>query len=401
MNDVTACRDRLAEIQAGTHAVIDLDRYMHNLRLLQDRAGEAYTLMAVVKANAYGHGAVACAKAAVDAGCVYLGVARIDEALELRQGGIEAPILVIGPPNPRQVAIALDERIALTVATEDSLENVLKEARDSGQTAVLHLKVDTGLHRYGAVPQLGLELAQQIVASQAAILEGVYTHFSSADEEDPEPTLDQIEQFQLFMRDLRATGIEPRYVHCANSAAIVEGLHPETNLVRAGIASYGLDPSDEIPAPEGFKQILSLRSVLTRRFTLEAGQSVSYNRTYTAASDEHAAAVPIGYADGIERHLSNQGWFVHADGRCPIIGRVCMDQTVVRAPATAGEGDALTIIGDGSDGSMTVAVVGELCGTNTYEPVTRIAARVPRLYLRDGRADSWAVPLLGASGTFA
>ncbi len=400
MTSVLTPRDRLAEIRSGTHAIVDLDRYIANLRLLTARAGAGRELVAVVKANAYGHGAVACAHAAVDAGCAYLAVARIDEALELRAGGVAAPILVIGPPNRAQVDVALDNQIALTVATEASLERVLDAAQRRSEPAVIHLKIDTGLRRYGALPPLARKLAQTVERSPNAVLEGIYTHFSSADEEETAPTDAQLDIFQRSVRELRDAGIQPRYVHCANSAAILANLHPETNLVRAGIASYGLDPSDEVPVDDGYRQILTVRSVLTRRFTLGRGESVSYNRTYTAAEDEAAAAVPIGYADGIERHLSNRGWFVHADGGCPIIGRVCMDQTVVRVPESAREGDALTIVSDGRDGAMTVAQLGELCGTNTYEPVTRLAARVPRLYLRSGAPSSWAIPILGQSGHF-
>lgn len=393
-------RNRLAEIQAGTHALVDLDRYASNLKRMADLAGPGKRVLAVVKANAYGHGAIECARAAIEAGCSYLGVARIDEALQLRRSGVEAPILVIGPPNSAQIGLALDANVSLTVSTEESLSSVVANASARNEPAVVHIKVDTGLHRYGALPELAFRLARQVDTSPHTSLEGLYTHFSSADEEETEPTLQQIEVFQRTVELLGDEGIEPPLIHTANSAATIAKLFPGTNMVRAGIASYGLDPSDEVPVSAEFRQILTVKSVLTRRFTLPAGESVSYNRTYTADADEAAGAVPIGYADGIERHLSNRGWFIHVDSRCPIIGRVCMDQTVVRVPSTAREGDAVTVIGDGEDGSMTVAEVGEMCATNTYEPATRIAARVPRIYLRSERPASWAVPLLGESGTF-
>jgi alanine racemase len=398
MMKTIAARDRLSEIQSGTHAVIDLDRYAANLRTLSALAGEDKTIMAIVKANAYGHGASECARAAVDAGCSYLGVARIDEALQIRKSGIAAPILVIGPPNPAQIGIAFDNDIALTVATEASVEQVLDAAARRQMPAIIHVKIDTGLHRYGAMPALAVRLARQIESSVSTILEGVYTHYSSADEEDSEPTRRQIALFERAVADIHEAGIRPALIHNANSAATITGLFPGSNMVRAGIASYGLDPSDEIPAPNGIGQIISLKTVLTRRFVLGSGESVSYNRTYTAKRDIEAGAVPIGYADGIERHLSNRGWFVWRGEVCPIIGRVCMDQSVAAVPDGAREGDMLTVIGNGEDGSMTVAAVGEMCGTNTYEPVTRIAARVPRLYLRSGVPDSWSVPILGESG---
>lgn len=393
-------RDRYAEITAGTHAVIDLDAYRSNLQRAVAITGEDFGLMAVVKANAYGHGAVECAEEAVRAGCVYLGVARIDEALHLRRGGIAAPILVIGPANMQQIGLALERDIALTVATRASADAVIAAAARTGRRAIVHVKVDTGLHRYGALPELAIQLARDLEASPHVDLEGIYTHFSSSDEDDPTPTLQQIERFEATVQRLRNEGIEPRHVHLANSAAILTGQFTSTTMVRAGILSYGLDPSEEVPLETSFRQILTVRSVITRRFVLEPGESVSYNRTYTAEQPDEAAAVPIGYADGIERHLSNVGWFAHNGRRCPIIGRVCMDQTVVKVPEDAREGDAVTIIGPGDDGAMTVAEVGRLCGTNTYEPVTRLAARVPRIYIRDGKPYRWSVPLLCESGVF-
>ena len=398
MNEQTG-EARVAAIRAGTHAEIDLDAYQANLEEISRLAGSDRAVMAIVKANAYGHGAVECAEAAIQAGCTYLGVARIDEALHLRRGGISAPILVIGPPNAAQISVALAASVALTVATEEATNAILQAAVDSGKPAVVHLKIDTGLHRYGAMPDLARRLARTVASSSSATLEGIYTHFSSADEEDTSPTLEQIDRFTSVVDTLEGDGIRPHFLHVANSAATIGDLFGRTNMVRAGIATYGLDPSDEIPVTSRFRQILSIRSVLARRFTLPAGESVSYNRTYTASIDEEAASVPIGYADGIERHLSNRGWFVHPDGKCPIIGRVCMDQTVVKPPASAREGDSIVIVGDGRDGSMTVAEVGRICGTNTYEPVTRIAARVPRIYLRAGAPTSWSVPLLGETGT--
>lgn len=392
-------RDRITEILAGTHAIIDLDRYTSNIRLLQAMAGPDRELMAIVKANAYGHGAVECAAAAFAAGATYAGVARIDEALELRRAGVTGRILVIGPPNPAEAAVAISNQVELTVATEESLEAVERAASEVGRPATVHLKADTGLHRYGALPELFRALARRLRTSQHITFEGLYTHYSSADDAEPEPTERQIEMMSALVRQVSEDGPLPRYIHLANSAGIIKGYFPETNLVRAGIANYGLDPSDEVPVNADFKQVLTLRTIIARRFTLPAGESVSYNRTYTPERDEEAASVPIGYADGLERHLSNTGWFSHRGERCPILGRVCMDQTVIRVPDGAREGDFVTVLGDGSTGEMTVREVGEICLTNTYEPVVRLAARVPRLFVRDGRVVSWNVQVNGERGS--
>ena len=381
------------QIRSGTHAVINLDRYVDNLKHVHTIAGVDKTLMAVVKANAYGHGAIHCARAAIEAGAGYLGVARIDEALELRRAGIDAPVLVIGPPNNHQVEDAVRQNVQLTVATDASLRAVQSAARRAGVRATIHIKVDTGLRRYGAEPHVAVQLGLLADADDEVQLEGLYTHFSSADEEDLDPTTEQINLFWDTVRRFADAGLTPNHIHFSNSAATIRRLSGTTTMVRAGIVSYGLDPSDEVRAPSQVKQILELRSVLSRVFNLSVGDGVSYNRTFVADNDLSAADVPIGYADGIERHLSNAGWVVVRGETCRILGRVCMDQTVIEVPSNAQEGDPVTILSDGHDGAMTVSDIGRLSNTNTYEPVTRLAARVPRLYTRGGQPIAWTRPL--------
>ncbi len=393
----TAGRTTLAEIFGGTHAVIDLDSYTSNLQALQRLIGER-DLMAIVKANAYGHGAVECARAAEEVGVKAFGVARIDEALHLRRAGIDAEILVIGPPNAIQVDVAVENDISLTVSTELSLEAVLETTKRQSKPARVHLKVDTGLHRYGSTPELAIELAKQMSKIDEIDLVGIYTHFSSSDEIDRAPTDAQLAKFHRVLDAIKAEGIEIPTVHFANSAAILTGILEGSTMARAGIACYGLDPSSEVPVTSEFKPVMSMRSVVARRSTLPLGEFVSYNRTYSAEIDEEVADIPIGYADGIERHLSNRAWFSHRGRRCNVLGRVCMDQTVISVPEDVSEGDEVIIFGDGSQGEMTVAELGELSDTNTYEPVVRISARVPRVYLRNGRVASWSRPFLNEHG---
>lgn len=391
---------QLKKILAGTHAMIDIGAYGDNIRWLRERA-EGRDLMAIVKANAYGHGAVECAREAITAGASALGVARIDEALDLRRNGIEAPVLVIGPPNAAQVSEAIRESISLTASTEQSIDAIAAAASQLKTPATVHLKIDTGLHRYGALPELATILAKRLDEEPMIELEGIYTHFSSADEEDQEPTQAQVALLHQTIDQIKSAGIDVRYIHFANSAAILTGIFNGSNMVRAGIACYGLNPSDEVPVPSDLRPVLSLRSVINRRFVLPAGESVSYNRTYIATEDQQAADIPIGYADGIERHLSNRGWFIHDGQRCPILGRICMDQTVVGVPEDAREGDNVLIFGDGAHGEMTVDEVGRLSETNTYEPVVRLAARVPRIYVRNGEVESWSKSLLGIRETLS
>ncbi|HEX5163987.1 MAG TPA: alanine racemase, partial [Thermomicrobiales bacterium] len=338
--------------QSGTHALIDLDAYERNIGVLLSIAGERVDLMAVVKADAYGHGAVECGRAAVAAGARMLGVARIDEALYLRQSGVTAPIVLIGPPAIAEIPATLQHDITLAIGSRQSVDGLLA-GMGQGLRARVHVKVDTGMNRYGFRPEDVTAVVEELASNDRITVEGVFTHFSSADERDPAPTERQIERFWASVAGLEARGLRPEYVHMANSAAILTGHFEGTNLVRSGIATYGLSPSDEVIVDERFQPVLTLRSIVVRRGTLPVGEGVSYGRTYRAAATEQIAAVPVGYADGLPRRLRNQGWFVVRGERTPIRGSVCMDQTVVSVPEDTVEGDIVRVIGDGSLGEMT------------------------------------------------
>lgn len=385
-----------ARFMAGAHALIDLDAYEHNLRLLSDLSPQETGLMAVVKADAYGHGAVQCARVAEHV-ADWLGVARIQEALVLRRRGIQAPILVLGPPNVCEISDAIRHNITLTVGTLDHLQQLTRDASSSQVRVPVHLKIDTGMRRYGFMPSESIDAAVLIANSKCLTLDGVYTHFSSSDETDPAPTNKQIAAFESVLDQMRERGIMPRYVHSANSAAILARRTGSTNMVRSGIATYGISPSDEVQVPSGFKQILSLRTVLTRRFALEAGDGVSYGLTYRAHQSEQVAATAAGYADGLPRQLSNTGWFALNGNRFPIRGRVCMDQTVIAADDSLAVGDVIEVVGPGDNAEMTLEDVARIAGTNSYEIATRVTARVPRLYRRGDRIVACEHLLLGES----
>lgn len=388
---------RIEGIRSGTHAVIDLDAYASNIRVLCSIAGEEVALMAVVKADAYGHGAVECGRAAIEAGAGMLGVARVQEALYLRRSGLECPIVLIGPPASGEIADALEHDITLTVGSRLAIDGVVASAI-GGLTARVHVKVDTGMNRYGFAPDDLCEAVETLASQPGVMVEGVFTHFSSADELDPTPTDRQIERFWDAVERLTARGLRPRYLHTSNSAAILTGRSCGTNLVRSGIATYGLAPSDEVGVDGRFRPVMSLHSVVARRGLLRPDEGVSYGRTYVAANDEHVAAVPVGYADGLPRRLRNQGWFVVHDQRAPIRGSVCMDQTVVSVPDTVSEGDRVLVLGAGASGEMTFDAVATMIGTVNYEVATRLTARVPRMYVRGGRPVAWEVVLSGERG---
>lgn len=375
---------RVSELTTGTYARIDLDAYARNIARLRALTPPDTAFMAVVKADGYGHGAAQCGLAAQSAGVDYLGVARIHEALYLRQHGVTAPILVLGPPSQGDIAAAIDAHITLTVGTEASLNAVAGVARDRGRTATVHLKLDTGMRRYGFLPTEIVDAAQRAAMSPHLVLEGMFTHFSSADDLVDEITPGQLAEYDRAASDIARVGIEFRFRHTANSAATLRGTLGQSNMVRSGIATYGLSPSAEVPVSAEFEPILSIHSRVARRLLVSPGDGVSYNRTFVANCPTHAADVPIGYADGLPRNVSNHGWYVIHGERCPIIGRVCMDQSIVAVPQSVNEGDDVLILGPGTQGDMTFEDAGALAGTNNYEVATRLTARLPRVYVRNG-----------------
>lgn len=374
--------DLLQIVQREAHVRIDLDRYAINIATLKDLAGPDRDLMAVVKADAYGHGAVMCARTALENGATYLAVARKWEGIRLREAGVTAPVLVLGGANPAALEIAARHNLTLTVGSM-SIATAIEDVA-SRQPVTVHLKLDTGLHRYGLQPDDALSVASRFKANPNVNLEGIYAHFSSADEIDCRPTEAQLGSAHDVLTSLEQQGFEFRYVHFSNSAALLTGATGQSNLVRTGIASYGLRPSQDVPLPDGIRQVMSVHGQLSRVFMLSQGEGVSYGLTYLATEAEPAGVVSIGYADGLPRSLSNQGWFVVNGQRSPIRGRVCMDQTVIGLPGLEAEQIDVIIAGDGSGGEMTLDDIATLDGTINYEVATRFALRMPRVYVRDG-----------------
>ena len=391
MTESTEFTSRLEAALAGTHALIDLDAYAGNVRAMRRRTGDDVELMAVVKANAYGHGMIPCARAALAAGASWLAVARIEEGLLLRQHGLTAPVLVIGPPNRQLIAQAIAADLTLALGTFDTLGVISQETQATGRPARVHLKLETGLHRYGIERDAALALARAVASDPNISLEGLYSHYASADELEDSFTDTQAERFVATVAELRAAGINLPFVHLANSAAALRGVIPRvagsTPIARAGYALYGLSPSAEVPVPSDFQPVLTLKSRIARLFTLPAGEGVSYGRTYMAQRPTRCATLPIGYGDGLSRQLSNRGWALVNGARCPIAGRVAMDQTVIEVEAAPNVAEAgeVTLIGDGRDGAMTVDEVATFCHTIGYEVVTMLSARLPRVFLRAGK----------------
>jgi alanine racemase len=363
-----------------TRVEIDLDAIRHNVGVLRALVAPAEVL-AVVKADAYGHGAVPVARAAIDAGAAALGVALVEEGVELRDAGIDAPILVLSEPRAEAAHEVVARRLTPVVYTEAGIDALAKAVADHGAEPLdVHLKVDTGMHRVGVQPDAAVALTRRVLDHRELRLGGVATHFAVADDPDDRYTLDQLARFDAVRAELAAIGVDPHPVHAANSAAAIGYPAARFDLVRVGIAIYGVTPAPGLGADLGLRPALALRSAVTHTKRLRAGDRVSYGLRYTLARDATIATVPIGYADGVPRNLAATGAEVVIRGvRCPIAGTVTMDQLMVDVGDLAVEpGDAVTLLGRDGDGVVTAEEWAERLGTIGYEIVCGIGPRVPR-----------------------
>jgi alanine racemase len=372
----------------STRAIVDLDVIAGTIQAFRRLVPRPVKLMAVVKANGYGHGARMVAHAALNAGADQLAVATVQEGAVLRDDGITAPILVLGPIDVSEIDQAITCRLALAVGDPGRLEQIARRADilKPGAPVAIHLKVDTGMRRYGCEPVEAAPLAQAIASNPALRLAGVFTHFSCADEHDERPTLDQFQRFEQALAQMRERGIDPGLRHAANSAGTLRSRRFDLDMVRIGIAMYGIAPSGDIPLADGMRPAMTLVSKVGRVLRLAAGERVSYGGTYRVERDEQAALIPIGYADGYRRALSNRGWMEICHERAPVRGRVCMDQTVVGLPdhCLVAPADDVIVAGSGDGIAPTWDGMAALVGTIPYEIVTGISARVPRLYVAAG-----------------
>jgi alanine racemase len=362
----------------ATWVEVDLDAIRDNVRAFCTRTGRQ--VYAVVKANAYGHGAVEVARAALEGGATRLAVARVGEVLELRQAGLTAPILVLGWTPPGRLAEMITAGASLTMWSEAELEAASAAARELGVDANIQLKIDTGMSRLGVQPEGALALAKVCDRLPGCHLEGIFTHFARADETDPAPTMEQHQLFLKVLEEIAAAGIDAGMVHAANSAAALR--FPETwhDAVRVGIAMYGLQPSSECPLPAGFEPALRWLSVLSLVKELPANRGVSYGQIYRTERPERIGTIPVGYADGYRRTGGNE---VLVGGRCcPVLGRVTMDQIMISLAdlPEAEPGMEVVLLGGQGDELISAEEIGERWGTINYEVTSGIAHRVTRIY---------------------
>lgn len=372
-------------------AIVDLDALAANVTAIRAAVGPDVQVMAVVKANGYGHGAVPIARAAIGAGAASLGVATVDEGAQLRRAGIDVPILVFGAVGQNERSQAIGHRLGLVVTNDAFARALAADAASSlaKEPASVHVKIDTGMRRFGATPAEVPGLVRTIASLDKLRLDGVMTHLASADAPEPASMAEQLAVFDRCLEELAQAGLDVPVRHVANSAATLRFPACHRDLVRVGIAMYGLAPDPSIPLPAPMRPVLTIHGRVARVFDLSPGDLVGYGGTYHSGGSERAALVPIGYADGYRRGLSSQGWMSIQGQRAEVIGRVSMDQTVVRVPdgLTIDAGEPVVIAGDGTPGmgaAPTLDDLASLVGTIGYEIAAGLTARLPKLYVRGG-----------------
>lgn len=366
-----------------TWATVDLDAIEHNVRVLRAHVAPA-ALCAVVKANAYGHGAVPVARAALAGGAEWLAVAFVDEGRELRAAGITAPVLVLSEPRPAEMATAHAAGLRVTVYSAAGIAAAgAAAAADGGAPWPVQLKVDTGMHRVGCPPEDVVDRAASIVALDSLVLEGVWTHCAVADDPEDAFTAAQLVRFDDALDALDARGWRPSMVHAANSAGAIAHEGTRRSMVRAGIAIYGIAPSTTLEGAVDLRPALALRSEVVHVQEVATGEGVSYGRRWRAARPTRVATVPIGYADGVRRSYGLDGGTVLVRGvRCPVLGVVTMDQLLVDVDAIdAAVGDEVVLIGEQGAARVTANDVADVLGTIGYEVTCAISARVPRRHV--------------------
>ena len=369
------------------YAEINLDAIVKNVDNLMALTKENTGALAVVKADGYGHGDVAVAKAVAQKVTGY-AVATLDEAVNLRENGVKKPILVLGYVDPYEFDILVSYEITATVFDVETAQLLADAARVQKKQAHCHIKVDTGMRRIGLEPdENGIAVVKQITALKELSADGIFTHFAASDETDKTSAEHQFKLFTDFTGRLEKEGIHFTYRHCANSAAVIDMPQVDLDMVRLGIAMYGMYPSDEVKKEKvELFPALDLKSHVTMVKEIPAGEKVSYGGTFTTTRTTKLATVSVGYGDGYPRALSSKGYVLVRGQKAPIVGRVCMDQMMVDVTdiENVTRADIVTLIGKDGDAEITVEEIAALAGTFNYEFVCDLGKRIPRSYYLNG-----------------
>lgn len=364
-----------------TVAEINLTNLLHNYRAIRDRVAPA-KVMAVVKADAYGHGALPVAQSLAKEGCRHFAVARLSEAIELRQNRFDLPLLIFGSLFPDEMEIAVQNDCRVTLTSDVDLQNLLAIARRLKRSVRVHIKVDTGMGRVGLLWEQALDFVRRVAAQSELVIEGVYTHFATADLADKSFAYEQWQRFDGLRQAILSAGIKVGYFHAANSGAILDLPATYLDMVRPGISLYGNYPTLETSASLNLRPVMTLRSKVAALRRLPAGTSISYGRRYFTTHETTVAVLPIGYADGIARSFTNRGK-VMIEGRFyPMVGTITMDQIMVDvgdAPVTLGQD--VYFWGETPFGTIDTTAVAAQVGTIAYELCCAVTKRVPRRYI--------------------
>ncbi len=371
-------------------AEVDLDAIWENMVHMKENIAENTKILAVIKTDGYGHGGVPIAKMLEQLDFMFgYAAATYEEAHVLREAGVKKPILILGYTFPYCYEELIRDEIRPAVYRRDTVEELAAAAVKVGQKAKVHIKVDTGMGRIGITPdEEGLEFVRFLIEHPELEVEGIFTHFAKSDEADKTSANHQLELFQNFIDKIQTElGITIPVKHCSNSAAILEMPQANMDMVRAGITTYGLYPSEEVSKDiVPLRAAMSLYSHIVYCKMIHAGQSVSYGGLFTAQKDTRVATIPVGYGDGYPRSLSGRGYVLIHGKRAPILGRVCMDQFMVDISEIpeAMDGDKVTLLGTDGTERITAEELGELSGRFNYEFVCDLGKRIPRVYIQHG-----------------
>jgi alanine racemase len=367
-------------VARSTRAIVNLSSIAHNIAEIRKRIGNQRSLMAVVKADGYGHGAVEVSRVAIKNGADWLGVALPEEGQQLREAGIEVPILVVGLIQPEEAYKIVRFRLAQAVASVELLESLDYEAGRASTSVNVHVKVDTGMGRIGIKPEEAVSFVRRLYSFKNLNLEGVFSHLSSADEKDKTFSVRQLQLFEQVINELHSAGINVPKKHIANSAAVLDLPQSYYDMVRPGIMIYGLYPSKEVSRSIELKTAMTFKTRVTAVKEVPRGTPISYGRTFVTQKLTKVATLPVGYADGYSRLLSNRGEVVIKGQRVPVIGSVCMDMCMVDVSSIGDvrPGDEVILFGE----ELHVDEVAAKLGTINYEVVCAVSKRVPRIYVQ-------------------
>lgn len=366
-----------------TWAEISRDNFSRNFTNIKKLVGPKVKIMAVVKANAYGHGIVQISKWAEGLGASYLGVVCLGEAEKIRLAGIKLPVLILNYLDPDGLKTALELNLTINVMDKAVLQKLDVLARKMGKKAAIHVKIDSGMHRAGITPDKTIPFISQVENYKNIYLEGIFTHLATADEKNLEYTYQQLSVFENIIKKLQDKNINPPLIHAANSAATLRLKNAHYKMVRPGIILYGLPPSEEFRLPFNPDPVLTLKTIIIQIREIQKGEAVGYGRKFIAGKTTRVGLLPVGYADGFRRAPQNWQYVLVHGKKAPLLGRVSMDQSsidVTNIPDVK-VGDEVVLIGKQGNINLTSQIVGSNIGTINYEVITSISERVERIYI--------------------